>query len=738
MKHLKYFVDILFLAAIISIHLLSCTSEDFTASKINSKNGLNLTVSVNDFGNKTLVRANSERTDMSLINDMNVILVSNDNTISKIIFVDKNSESVGENSTETGLVENNLGSTSELKFHISKEDLNGITAIYVLSNFDDNQSVISLKNQKVDNLLSLTSSNIGNSNYTTLFGQVDFSSESGLDAHNGKIVSVSLRRLIAMVTIQMRADGLKEGITIQPNSIRLHNISTSCTLRDGNEAVDSQLGPDYPINWGGLSVQNSVIGGHDKYETLYLFENKQGEGTYNEGLDGPGGDYSHEIGKTPPSGKEDKCTYLEIIATYTYNPPSGGVKFISGTIKYRLWLGNDIYTNFDVTRNTHYKVTLTLKGMGGLYEDGKTDKDGNFIVDYHDLSWRIDADGVSEGGTFIGDELNVASNGFYAYVPFKMEPGKTYEIIHDGSGTVSWLWTYNGSYWDSPNNSQPKQYSGKELNDKLGLDLDPDLQYIKLFVQSWTDEAWKTYVPNVKDLDSWITDGFREGVLVLKESKKEVGRMKIRQWLPMPVLENGNKDPFNAEMYFSRIDVYQGVALPWGPQELNEVNLDNTNTNGLYFYNSVNYVERDYNPAFGFDKCVSIYHTDRLKDKNIKFNQDDGRPNDALRVALFRAHCANSGTTGPKFPDPDSYQLDFYKIGLPSVEEWIKIKKMGVVDPKFPIAPDEYWTSTVDGTYSKTYSFFDGNEGSSRSAFRSEKHRTRLIYHKLDYGKSLK
>lgn len=67
---------------------------------------------------------------------------------------------------------------------------------------------------------------------------------------------------------------------------------------------------------------------------------------------------------------------------------------------------------------------------------------------------------------------------------------------------------------------------------------------------------------------------------------------------------------------------------------------------------------------------------------------------------------------------------------MPTVEEWEKVRLYGVIDPKFPIAPDEYWTSTIDGTNSMAFSYFDGNKGSSRSLNRNENHRVRLIYHK--------
>lgn len=722
MRYLRYFLY-MFSYVLLMLQMQSCYTEDF--SKIRNDDGADLIVSIDDFGKKTLTRAEDNRTDYSIVKDINVILTDGTN-ITNVLYVDLDNPSLVTDGS--GLV-----NKDPLKFHFSKDDMNGVKDIYVLCNQGDFNSYV---NKPISDLLNFKVSSVGVNNVTTLFGKAE-ERIGEIDEHGGKVFDVSLKRLISMVTVKMNGEGLKDGVVIQPTNISLYNIPVSCTLKPNENINNVQHGVDYPVSWGkiGNGFENTV-GGHDGNATsMFMFENLQGTGSYNSSQSGPNdSEYKNEIGKIPPSGKEEYCTYLEIKAIYTYSPADGG-KFITGNIIYKLWLGNNITDDFNVTRNTHYRVTLGLKGMGGLREDGKIDNEGNFVADGEDLSWRVETN-VNEGGSFVSDVLNVATNGFYAYVPFSVEKGKKYVIVHEGNQWISWIQAYSEKLggWTSPTeDGSITQYSGKDLNDKgIGLNLNPDLLYVKIYIQFWDNIFW----PNITDINKWINEGYREATLVLCEnsySEANVkGKLKIRQWLPMPVFENGGTNPSNADMYVSRIDVYEGVTMPWGPSSMNNKDLSSLKINGLNIQN------RPFNDEYGFDKILAIYQNEALTTKLIKYNADEGRPNDALRVALFRAYNAGGSQNTPIFPkidDPYRYE-SFFKIGLPTVEEWEKVRLYGVIDPKFPIAPDEYWTSTIDGTLSKAFSYFDGNKGSSRSLNRNENHRVRLIYHKKDYATS--
>lgn len=717
MRYLRYFLY-MFSYVLLMLQMQSCYTEDF--SKIRNDDGADLIVSIDDFGKKTLTRAEDNRTDYSIVKDINVILTDGTN-ITKVLYVDLDNLSLVTDGS--GLV-----NKDPLKFHVSKDDMNGVKDIYVLCNQGDFNSYI---NKPISDLLNFKVSSVGVNNVTTLFGKAE-ERIGETDEHGGKVFDVSLKRLISMVTVKMNGEGLKDGVVIQPTNISLYNVPVSCTLNENKDINNVQHGVDYPVSWGkiGNGFENTV-GGHDGNATsMFMFENLQGTGSYNSSQSGPNdSEYKNEIGKIPPSGKEEYCTYLEIKAIYTYSPAEGG-KFITGNIIYKLWLGNNITDDFNVTRNTHYRVTLGLKGMGGLREDGKIDEQGNFVADGKDLSWRVETN-VNEGGSFVSDVLNIASNGFYAYVPFNIEQGKKYIIVHEGNQGGSWIKAYSKSQnsWQSPTTwSLPEQYSGEELNNMgVGLNLNPDLLYIKIFVATWDHSEWK----NFNNLQDWIDKGYREANLELYQDSysptNKKGALTIRQWMPMPVFENeGNNNPMEASMYVSRIDVYEGVTMPWGPDAMNNKDLSNLNTDNLII------TGRSINDKYGFDNMLAIYQNEINTTNLIKYDEDEGRPNDALRVALFRSHNAIYGQESPSFPKKESVYEYFYKIGLPTVEEWEKVRLYGVIDPKFPIAPDEYWTSTVDGTLSKAFSYFDGNKGSSRSLNRSEKHRVRLIYHKND------
>lgn len=77
-----------------------------------------------------------------------------------------------------------------------------------------------------------------------------------------------------------------------------------------------------------------------------------------------------QVSKDPSTVKNDKtCSYIELSTDYV------GEKG-RGTVAYRFFLGKTVFKNFEVERNTHYKVTLKLTGNGGIDE----------------ASWRVEAD----------------------------------------------------------------------------------------------------------------------------------------------------------------------------------------------------------------------------------------------------------------------------------------------------------------------------------------------------------
>ncbi len=110
---------------------------------------------------------------------------------------------------------------------------------------------------------------------------------------------------------------------------------------------------------------------------FYMYENLQGDSKNNENAawkspfadKGPAssGDMnlSYEKWNKYWAG-ETACTYIEVEGKYSIW--KSATVMGSGDIHYRFFLGGDAVKNFDVKRNTHYKVQLVFSGIGGYDE----------------------------------------------------------------------------------------------------------------------------------------------------------------------------------------------------------------------------------------------------------------------------------------------------------------------------------------------------------------------------------
>ena len=99
---------------------------------------------------------------------------------------------------------------------------------------------------------------------------------------------------------------------------------------------------------------------------FYVLENCQG--TLLPGNTDPWAKIPSNIG----SPYKDLCTYIEVKGTYTDD--SGG---LTATHTYRMYLGQDNVTNFDVIRNTSFTYTLALSDDGFLNANWKAERTVN-------------------------------------------------------------------------------------------------------------------------------------------------------------------------------------------------------------------------------------------------------------------------------------------------------------------------------------------------------------------------
>lgn len=758
----RYRLNIMAVLLLVGGLFVGCIREDLN-NLDGSDQGVNLVISVAGMGNKQLTReGTSERTDRSRIEDMNIVLADASGVIREIIYVPNPTTGTSDPGMENnGLINGNLPTDGgPLVYHVGSRSWAGKSKIFIVCNYwqiDKKTGEIQPNMNNLNNCLTVGTSTIDNLKAlqqgtprkpgimtSTLFGEAK--PDTGTDEHGGQNYTCELQRTTAMITVAITSGNgdemLKDGVKITPRSICLHNVPVNCNIGLENTVItDDRIweeGLVQQVGWESLTSANhgTTVGGHGDDPNIvpvFMFENLQG--TY-------GDENGNQINKAPEPEKEKYCSYIEVIADYLYVPQGSGTnqKYISGPIKYRLYLGENITNDFNVHRNKHYQVTLSLKGMGGLVEDGKTDEQGNFIAEGVDASWRVDSEKVTGGGSFLSDGLNMSSNGFLSYVGFVKEANKNYVIYcEEGLDHASWLLSQceNISGMQTPTKDFPaKVYSAAECGGEEGV------SYVKIFARPWIDENpfnWSNYATNFND---WIENGKREATLILAEkggtssrpTYTEVSKFTLRQWLPMPVMvdNNGNKldstNPNDASFYYSRIDVYEGREIPWGPS--NSVNWnfsslkDNVFTIYTRFPQGWNDPTRKYNFEYGFDNIVAIYAT---YPNDFTFQSDYGRPGSAVSMAIYRA--GNAWSQSGNVVENNFSQLA--RIGLPTLEEWRKIREYGIVDPRFPFSNVPYWSSSMNGNQSGTFNPQTGVENWEQ---RLVKHRTRLVYHKNDFA----
>ena len=219
-----------------------------------------------------------------------------------------------------------------------------------------------------------------------------------------------IRRAASKVTVAYDATNLKENIYIFLKSVQIKHIPSQCYLgKDNNVGFDGNGNNElaYQLSNNLLDGEkiyfNGVIGeedknyanwprltkGENKYglgipedpnnvdllkdhhnenvPALYFYENIQGIGKdkrqdyNNDGkLDAPGvnTDPSDEYYKDQkPYG-----SYIEVKAFYISNNTDKENKVGSGDITYRFMLGQNVWTDYNAKRNTHYKLTLKFNG----------------------------------------------------------------------------------------------------------------------------------------------------------------------------------------------------------------------------------------------------------------------------------------------------------------------------------------------------------------------------------------
>lgn len=167
---------------------------------------------------------------------------------------------------------------------------------------------------------------------------------------SGLRFSLEFVRLVSKFNFSLSTSGFKKG-SFDPVSVRILQASRSvCPFVRGNMAGQSSdvFDGDYASDEDLSTLRRG--GGI----VLYALENCQG--TLLPGNTSP-------KAKVPGSipGKEGLCTYLELVGNFE---ASDGTMTSVNT--YRMYLGEDNCTNFDVTRNTVHNLSLSLSDWGDV------------------------------------------------------------------------------------------------------------------------------------------------------------------------------------------------------------------------------------------------------------------------------------------------------------------------------------------------------------------------------------
>lgn len=275
-----------------------------------------------------------------------------------------------------------------------------------------------------------------------------------------KAITAELKRIYAKITVVVDASGVK-GATIIPSKVSLKNIPLTGSLAE-NKIKNNPGDEDYLADGG--SIELTEIGGNkwgsheEGANAFFMYENMQPDGFCLPGDQKSKTPASIGQASTSPSTvKNDKtCSYIELKTKYNSD-------LENGSVTYRFFLGKDVFKNFEVERNYHYKVTLQLTGEGGIDEASwrvEADIQGKFTPHDAYVGYLVNSESkiyIDGGGYFIrktwslshqngtnvidlkSDQLSKDANGYYLAIKSREtnisdrnEHSGTYQISVDG------------------------------------------------------------------------------------------------------------------------------------------------------------------------------------------------------------------------------------------------------------------------------------------------------------------
>lgn len=373
MKYMKLNIQLLF-ALVFLLGIFSCSDENERSGKKEIREGLPTTVSLKLTSATPMVVETKSLDDgdtFGKIKSLAILVYKTDNTLDKLTYVSE-LDAINWNGT--------FNATT------------GTRRVYVLANSPLRESEIKSKyaSEKVllnSNLIT-TNSEIPVGNEQMLgFVKTDdnFDNNFALTTSSAEIeIAESVDGSTPVATLYSRLYPPYSKITFTVKNEVKTDMSEKVELKITNVYVRNRpnaysLLPNPKITTSDVKSDKVLLNLDDKNEAyeFYMYENPQGTKHANntdpqkkspfENLPSIDGkiDESYDEWDVKWATKTP-CTYIEVEGTYAIWKSAN--KLGAGDIHYRFFLGENTTTNFDIKRNTHYKIELAFKKAAGYDE----------------------------------------------------------------------------------------------------------------------------------------------------------------------------------------------------------------------------------------------------------------------------------------------------------------------------------------------------------------------------------
>lgn len=155
-----------------------------------------------------------------------------------------------------------------------------------------------------------------------------------------KNISLHFKRKLAKINVTCSVD---DGVSFTPARLQLRNVPKSVLLEKGSQTIIPMASDDYFQNY--QSVTENITNGH----TWYIPENLRGTGN--------AGKPEEKTADSAPTGQGAYCSYVELSGFYQEEG-------VSKLVSYKVYLGADNKTDYNVEANRMYNVNLAIKGIG--------------------------------------------------------------------------------------------------------------------------------------------------------------------------------------------------------------------------------------------------------------------------------------------------------------------------------------------------------------------------------------